>query len=403
MDYKETYFYKKYKPMLDEFVNNGGDVDTLGKKDYIYNAIKDYRLLDENGNRVDVETKFSILGHERKRVRVKDSKQALTAAVDEFLAKGGSFHMPRKSLPFYPLLHSYADNLKLKGIHMSYEDIMKSLGYVQYSDTYYRCMGLEGLSSFRDKDGYVDSYKKNNKMKNYIETLADYYDIPYFLIIGLVCEEKQKRIVMRGDFLGKLKQDLLAYIERNDNLKGLKTNDKELYLRVVAAKKLLSDGSGTIMSSKDVLTVLGIEGVEHNLSDKIEQDLNIEDIMQEIKSNYDGNMVILKNIEESKYRKICKKANSMGIYVSDLFEMYGMKCNGLNLDRLSRIYLKEIPYIDEMLARKHEIIEQSGISLKNGHCKEEVMEININVCKQVFEEYKDKIYGSDVEDDLKVD
>ena len=51
-------------------------------------------------------------------------------------------------------------------------------------------------------------------------------------------------------------------------------------------------------------------------------------------------------------------------------KMYGMKCNGLNLDRLSRIHLKEIPYIDEMLARKHELIDQSGISLKNGHCKE---------------------------------
>lgn len=388
MDYKETFFYQKYKPLVDEFVKNGGNVDDLRKKDTLYARINDYKLLDENGNRVDLDTKFKILEHPRNGVRVKDSEQAFIEAVEAFRATGQSFHQPRKQLPFYSQLHTYARHLKYKGFNLEHEEIMKMHGYREYSDIYFRCMGLDRLKDYRDSQGYVDSYKKNEKMKNYIESLADTYNIPYYLIIGLVCEEKQKRVVLQGDFIGKLKRDLINYIDVFHTLKGLKTKDYELYNRIIIAKRLLSDGSGAVLTSKDVLTVLGIENVESNFNDTTVQDLDIEEIMQDIKANYDGTMVKLNTIKNSDYRKICKKAISMGIFVSDLFKMYGMKCNGLKIERLSRIYLNEIPYINEMIERKHELIKESGISIANGNCKEEIMEITLKASLQAYEEFK---------------
>ena len=240
-------------------------------------------------------------------------------------------------------------------------------------------------------------------MKNYIEALAETYDIPYYLIVGLVCEEKQKRVVLKGDFLNKLKQDLEAYIEEYENLKGIKTKDIELYNRITIAKKLLGDGSGRLLTSKDVLIILGIEGVESNFKDTTDQELDIEEIMQNIKANNHGEVVKLNTLDKKDYAKIKRKSVSMGIYVSDIFNMYGMKCNGITLERLSKLYLKEIPYIDEMLTRKHELIEESGISIENGNCKEEVMEINIKVCKQVYEEFKEKIYELSENGNLNVD
>ena len=164
---KNSKFYITATQMLNDYIADGGNVDDLGVKDEAYKFIKNSSVKDENGNTLDLETKFEVLGYPRK-AKYKDNKKELIAEIEVYRQAGNSFHITRKKLPFYPRLYAYASYLKRHGIDMEYEQIMKGLGYKEYSDTYFRCLGLFDLEKYRDETGFVDSYRKNEKLKAYI-------------------------------------------------------------------------------------------------------------------------------------------------------------------------------------------------------------------------------------------
>ena len=136
-----------------------------------------------------------------------------------------------------------------------------------------------------------------------------------------------------------------------------------------------------------------MQDVENRFMDSRNDQIYLDDIMFELKEKYQNQTIKLKELNRKTYHLIVRKAVSLGVSVDDVFNMYGLKCNGININRLSKVFVDEIPYLQEMKARRNELMKETGISLENGFCKEEVFEAKLRVCKQVYNEFKEKIYN----------
>ena len=264
---KNSTFHKKAKQMLDDFVANGGDVNELRITDAIYKYIKDTKITDEFGNRLDTVTKFSLLGYPRERKVTKNVRETLIQEINEYLKNGGSFHVPRKQFPFYERLRTYIRNLSKHGIEMTVEEVMKyDLGFKEYSETYYRCLGLEQLKSYRDEDGYVDSVKKDIKYNTFIRDLATTFEVPYYFVITLLADEKERKYLINLDKIEYTKCILQKYAQENRTFVGIKKNNPEVYNALDYLTRYYSDGAQNIFSKQEWLDVFGLGDVENKFN-----------------------------------------------------------------------------------------------------------------------------------------
>lgn len=393
MGIRDTKFYKTAKKMLEEYVQNGGNVESLSTESTIYKYIKNTKVVDENGKAIDLETKFELLGYPRKSKVSKNLREDLICEIREYLVNGGSFHIERKKLPFYERLHSYQVQLKHKGINLTHEQIMKDdLGFKEFSDVYFRCLGIEKLKYFRDKEGFVDSYKAHVKFNNYIKEIAQTYQIPIYFVTTLLADEKTRKYAIHIDKVKYTERLLQNYVAENGTLVGIKRNNKAVYEAFEYLTKYYSDGTETKFSKAEWLKIFGLDEVEHKFQTTANQEeINVEGIMNELKLKYQDNIINMRELDPKDYRTILKKAVSLNISMSDLFKSYGLKSNSVKSERLSKVWVKEIPYLDEMKALRDKIMAETKISLENGCCKEEVFESKLKAVLKVYEEYKEKL------------
>ena len=143
---EETAFYINGRRLL--VIKQKRSVNDLGVYDEAYNYIRNTRLYKEDGTLYNVEEKFGLLGYERKSRFSRDIRQELYDEISQYIAEGGSFHVERKTLPFYSKLRSYASQLRVNGKPASHEEIIRGdLGFSSYSDLYYRCIKLEEIEN----------------------------------------------------------------------------------------------------------------------------------------------------------------------------------------------------------------------------------------------------------------
>lgn len=385
-------FFDKVKILLDEYIASGKSVEDLSTKDELYKYIKNTRLYDNNGNLVDLETKFAMLGHPRKSRYVKDTREALISAIDEYLKSGGSFHIERKKLPFYKHLESYSNLLRRHGEYLTHEQIIRDdLGYRQFSDLYYRCKGLEELENYIDEDGYIDDIREDKQLSNYVMQLSVDLKIPYYILITLVANQKLRSYTIQLDKIEYTKGLLIRSLVRRKKLTGLKVHDVSTFNALDYLSKYYSDGSEQMFSKKEWLDMFGLGDIEVSFDDKIEKPINIEPIIEDIKKEYPDGYIVMKQLPPKQYRLIIKKAVQMGIRIDELLRTYGLRSKGSSVSRLSRAKMTKIPYFDEMLKRRDELIEQSGVSSKNGFFKEEILVEKIRIVQQVYAEFKERI------------
>lgn len=379
--------------MLDDYVANGGDVNNLGAHDKIYRHIKNTKLKDKDGNYIGLETKFELLGYPRKPKYVKDNKTELIEDIKAYKNAGGSFHIRRKSLPFYARLQAYSAMLKRQGLNLTYEEIMKGLGFRDYSDTYYRCKGIFDLKKYRDNNGFVDSYRKNEKMKAYVLALAEHLELPYYLVVTLLADEKLEKCFIDTEYIKYVQTELQNYVAEHGSLKNIKVKDKSLYFKFNTLIRYYSDGSEIQLSKADWLNLFGLEGVEHDFREVKHKTDNIEDIMDLLKKNFADEQIKYSYLTPSQYYSILQKAIQLAIPVKELFRNYGLNYDGNTVDRLSKMQVSEIPYLQDMKLFIENSLKTQGISEQNGYCREEVFEAKVKACKQAYEKYKDKIYN----------
>jgi hypothetical protein len=395
---KNSKFYIQAKKMLDEYVAAGGNVEDLGVGDKIYKYIKDAKVKDENGEYMGVEAKFELLEHPRLGKRNKDLRQKLIKEVVSYRQSGNSFHIERKKLPFYNTLYTYSRSLKLQGITMSHDKIMKGLGFKEYSDVYYRCIDLFELSKYRDEDGFVDSYKKNEKLKAYVASLARHLEIPYYLVVTLLANENLKNCYIATEYVSYVKSALQQYYLKNGSLKGLKSNDETLYYQFDTLIKYYADDNGTL-DREDWLEVFEINSNDSGFKKTIKETVDVSPIMSDLKRKFGDSVITAKDIDSKIYRKITVAAAKQGVPLQELFRNYGINYRGSTTDRLSRVQVTQIPYLREMREYCDKLLEVNGYTMENGCCKEEIFEARVKACKQTYNKFKDQMFNFTIDNE----
>ncbi len=390
---KNSQFYVTATKMLEAYVASGGDVNDLGVKDKVYKFIKHAKIKDADGNHLDLETKFKLLGFPRARVRCKDNKQELIAEINAYKQAGGSFHITRKKLPFYERLHAHAVNLKKQRVELPYEQIMKGLGYKDYSDTYFRCLGLVELQNYRDKNGFVDSYRKNAKLKGYVTSLAESLNLPYYLVVTLLADEELNEVYIDVEYIEQVKTELQQYVEEHGTLKGIKRKNRKLYEKFHTVMKYYGDGSEIALTADDWLDIFELGEVENNFNTNSNKEIDIEPIMSKLKQKFANSVITCKDIDAKQYRTIVKKAAKLGIPIKELFRNYDLNYAGNTVSRLSSMKVTQIPYLKEMRALRDNLLQAQGITAENGYCKEEIFEAKVRACQQAYDKFKDKIFN----------
>lgn len=385
--------YIKAKKMLDEFVANGGNVDDLGNKDEIYRYIKSARITDASGNSLDVEAKFELLGHPRARARCKDSRQQLVEEVDEYKRSGKSFHITRKNLPFYPRLHTYARKLQYDGISLSYDQIMKGLGYKDYSDIYFRCMGISALANYRDENGFVDSYRQDEQLKAYITGLSEYLGIPYYLVVTLLANENLENCYIATEYIAQVKAELQQFCLQNGSLKGLRTQNRRLYNKLDTLMKSYGDGNETILTRQDWMVALELDGFENGFKKSSKVEVDIKPIMHRLKQKFGDKVIGAKDIDSKDYYHIYIKSVKLGVPVKELFREYGLNYKGNTSSRLSNMKVNQIPYLNQMRTFRDRLLEAQGFTDEKRYCKEEIFEARVKACQLAYDKFKDKMFN----------
>ena len=437
-----------YKKELDEFVANGGDVNSLTKKDRVYQHISVAKIFRQDGKKCTLEEKFAILGHPRKQKRThnieesikkkiaeykasgrkiedlktsdplykyiknshfkgkdgktktikevlayfgeyreerKDIEPLLIESIEKFIADGGDLNSKRDDLPFNRRLNHYASK---NG--MSPEQAMHKLGYREYSDIYYRLRGLEKIASFRDEEGYVDGYRQDEIFRNYVGGVSRFLNIPVALVVMLVCDEKLKNFYFPTEYLEFVSKKLQTYIDENGNLDSLSTKDKKLYDQLWRIRKGIFADLKEEVTNEEILYMLGIEDVKNNLQKRGIQLPSFNALMDEayevVKEK--GGKLTRNDLPAKTYRSLLVYSSRMAVPLEELFRVNGIEyVGGKNAERFSRVFLEEYPYLEEMKKRRDELIAISGVSEENGNCKEEIFEKKIEASVEAYLEY----------------
>ena len=394
---KNSEFYIEARKMLEDYIARGGDVNDLGVNDEVYRYIKNTKVLDEHGQYLNLEAKFNLLGNPRK-AKSRDNKQELIAEIQAYKKAGKSFHVARKSLPFFPRLSAYARALKKRGVELSHEQIMKGLGHKDYSDTYFRCMGIFELGKYRDDKGFVDSYRKDAKLKAYISSLGRTLNLPYYLVVTLLADEKLEKCYIDTEYINYIKTQLQEHVKEHGTLKGLKRKNKSLYYRFHTLMKYYGDGSENLLTVDDWLDIFDLSGIQNRFKNSCNNEVDVEPIMDKLKQEFGKSVIRCKNLDSKDYRTIVKKAVKLAIPVKELFRDYGLKYEGNMVNRLSTIQVTEIPCLDEMKALCDNLLLAQGITAENGYCKEEIFEARVKACQYAYNKFKDKMFNFEVDE-----
>ncbi len=388
---KYLIFKQNTQRMLTEFVAKGGNVNDLKSQDEIYRYIKGTRVISEDGKLLTLEEKFAYVGFPRQAKQSKDVRTDLIFAINSYIEQGGSFHVNRKSFPFYPELLTYSSHLKRKGINMTHEEIMHEIGFDEYSDLYFRSLGIFNLSKYRDEKGFVDSYREDERMAAFVTDLAISLQLPICLLVSLISDEKLKKNYISLDKIKYTQRALENYAKENGSFLGIKRNAPDVYEMFNYLVKYYSDGSQQRYSREEWLQILGLDEYAHEFQDKTPNaNVDIEEIMVGLKEKYGTQVIKVKDLDSVQYHVIVKKAVAMGITVSELFRIYELKCNGIAQKRLSSTTLSHIPYLQEMKRRRDELILQLA-DRRTTTCKEGFFETKVKACLQVYQEFKERL------------
>lgn len=386
--------FDRAKKMLDEFVAKGGKIDDLKSTDPIYQFIVSSDIYLGGVLLKTMEERFSALGYPRKRKCAENVKDALIEEIDAYLANGGKFDIDHSKLPFFQRVHSYIKGFKKKGLSLTFEEAMKQLGYKQYSSIYFRCKDLSKLKEFRDENGYVDSFRKDKSFVGYMTFLSRTLEIPYSIIIQLLADEKLKTMTISTEYIAHVKDEFERHIEVYGTLKGFTSIDKKLYEKLHNLRRYISVGTGETFTNEEILSIMDLD-VEHSLKNKTAKDFDLESVMSKFMGK---GKIKSSDIDSPTYRWILTESVKMGVPMTELFNSYGIEYHGKNRDRLSKMYVHKMPYLKEMKARRDELLSKSEICQDKNACKEEIFEERVRVCKQVYGEFKEKIYNFSPDD-----
>lgn len=379
---------QEIKDLLDDFVNNGGDINSLTNGHPLYHKVKNLVIRGLN-----LEQKFKLLGHERtpKMSAKNTSKTRLKLAIDKWIDDGHTLDeilkndISVKTLPFYEILNTFRRSPENKHLK-TFGDVIRDLGYT-YPETYYRYQKINDLNKYKDANGFVDSYRKDKVLNNYIDNCAQNLNIPVFAVVCLVGNFKLKKMAVHGDLVAETKNSLLNYIEANGSLTSLKHKDPQTYEKLVGLSKYLIQDSGTKLTTADVLDLLEVprDGTRYGKTATIEP-LNESEINAEIvKIAKENNKKVTPALLGTKlYNKLVRLSCQKGIPVPTHVQSLGISYRGaINHERLSKFFVETYKPLNDAIKIRDELLKEKEGELKNLP-KELAFEIYLDCCLSAY-------------------
>lgn len=375
--------------MLDEFVANGGNVDDLSSTDELYVLVKN---IDE---RLSVQEKFALCKHPRGQKRTNDLLADLKKEALGYIAAGGSLHIERMSLPFFPKLHSAKKQYFRKtGKLISSQKMLESLGIRGYSDIYYENLPIFEIEKYKDENGYVDSYRKDEKYNYLIDNLAEKAEMPVSLYILLVADQDLKKSYLQTDVLAFTSQELREYKHKYGSYAGIERNAPRLYNRLSRMKRYFTTEVGKPVSSAELVALLGNED-EYNIFDNYTsiEELDFESQIVPLinLANANGNVLYTRDIDSRTYRMLNEYCSRTGTTIKEYFDDFGINYLTFKpMQKYSFVTVDKFPFIDEMRRERDKAYDQ----FKQDNpdlVREELFEQYLEICKRVYSKYKKEI------------
>ncbi len=176
------------RKMLVQYVEDGGDVNDLKKTDKEYQEVHSLKMRDVSGRRLTVEEKFATLGQPRGAKMSRDTRSDAQEAIAKYLAAGGDIYIQKTKLPFFRAEYgSFARGQRARGVtgDFAFQTNLRELGF-DYSEMFYQYGKVLELARFKNSEGFVDGYRRDVKMDNFVKTSAYKLGLPIPVFVGLV-------------------------------------------------------------------------------------------------------------------------------------------------------------------------------------------------------------------------
>jgi hypothetical protein len=258
-----------YLPLLKPFVAAtvvGGNVDEIDISHPIYVQMRAFTPV-VNGKKLTIEEKFELAGH------------------------------PRKS--------------KINDMELFYNRLCE-------------------LESFKDENGYVDSYRKDDTMKGFLSYLSIRYDLPMSLVICLLGDQKLQKHVVVTDRIQYLKKLLTDYLTEHKNFIGIRRLDPKLYNFLTATSKAFPTPSGRKLRNLDLIELLGFEDVDNGFAKdtnfvNFSEELFMTTYMPIIREN--GGVISLADIDHTDNYRLNLYLRRKNETKAEFFARYNVKFN----------------------------------------------------------------------------
>lgn len=363
--------------------------------------------------------------HLRKTKQIKDR---VVAQVEKYLADNKSFHVERKTLPFMPDLktlrrsigevESLQEASEILGVEktisnkpfdekrqLTIEEIMKLLGYKSYSDIYYRFKDLEKVKLYRDEDGFVDSYRQDLKLRNFVFNAGKTLDMEPVAVVELICDERLREFFIRDNYMEYLQTSLQKYIKKHASLNDLYVNDEKLYFKYRNFRNYLRMEYDATLTDNEILEILQIKDVFNNFSSVQNKKINTKERCRKIvdkifaDSDTPKPTISKQSFSKNDYFFIIKMAQRQGMTIEGYFGTFGIDyVGGRKTAQLSRYKLNSAnASFDKARERRDEILTQSGIMDEKVFSHEEIFEARLNASLQAYSEYQRAIENGEID------
>jgi hypothetical protein len=399
IDEKKQRIINERKQMLKEFVDGGGILENLTIKDKEYIAVKNLDIY-VNGRRLSLEERFDYLGFPRKpqqkpfENKLNDIKEML----DDFVAQGGNVDEIDISHPIYVQMRAFTP--VVNGKKLTIEEKFELAGHPRKSkindmELFYN--RLCELESFKDENGYVDSYRKDDTMKGFLSYLSIRYDLPMSLVICLLGDQKLQKHVVVTDRIQYLKKLLTDYLAEHKNFIGIRRLDPKLYHFLTATSKAFPTPSGKKLRNLDLIELLGFEDVDNGFAKdtnfvNFSEELFMKTYMPIIREN--GGVISLADIDHTDNYRLNLYLRRKNETKAEFFARYNVKLlNPRILGYGKKVILPEYPYMDEMQEELNNLL--ADIFTQNPELQQasiaKLFEIKVDAVRAIYAKYKDKI------------